>query len=172
MEKGLQKFNEDVDILQKAYFDGILEHDNCSACVAGNLMSAKGQFITVSSGADNYLITDDDKNADKWHSLICGYAENGDKIGAAQIKSIGYSIKEVRRFEAAFEATDDGYDKDGYNGLMAAVDVLADINGVDLSVVPEAKKGFVKNPTGTWIEESSEITQEQFAVIEDRIKTT
>lgn len=58
-----------------------------------------------------------------------------------QIDATGYSWQELARVEYAFESAKKGESADDwmFNGLMAVLDVLADIHGVNLS----AKSSYV-----------------------------
>jgi hypothetical protein len=59
----------------------------------------------------------------------------------------GYSVHEIHQIEYAFEnAPYQGDDTEEwmFNGLMAVVDVLAEIHGIDLTAKEEAKKLFVR----------------------------
>lgn len=62
------------------------------------------------------------------------------------IDQTGYSEVELAKIEFAFESADEGSteDENMFNGLMAVVDVLAEIHGVDLTSKEQAKKLFVK----------------------------
>lgn len=68
-----------------------------------------------------------------------------------EAESTGYTYEEIAKIENAFEwGWDDKFgqetDDDGYLGLMAVVDVLADIHGIDLTTREETKKLFIKQP--------------------------
>lgn len=60
-----------------------------------------------------------------------------------QIDSTGYTVEELARIEYAFETASEEGDY-MYNGLMAVVDVLADIHNVDLSSKEVSKELFKK----------------------------
>ena len=68
------------------------------------------------------------------------------------IDASGYSWRELAKIEAAFESMaeyDDGdndinIDQSMFNGLMAVVDVLAEIHEISLETTNETKKLFVK----------------------------
>jgi hypothetical protein len=150
----LEKFNHSVGVLVKALFDDTLVHGNCFACAVGNLVAAACNFTFKPSSTRSKKI--------KWsHIPNDGYYEGGsdnnwyevvvDKLtpnnnALLQIQSTGYTIAELERIENAFEGANHGQDDTEYmfNGLMAVVDVLADIHGVDLSVKESAKLQFVK----------------------------
>lgn len=159
-------FENSLSILVQAYFNGTLEHANCSACAVGNLIAhAKGLKPVPSSEIKpkhNWRFSDG--SFPEWQRVFCSdipgvqsrRADNYYGAAKEQIDSTGYSWKELARIEEAFElASDrggmdhqsDAYkDKQRFDGLMKVVDVLADIHQVDLSIREEAKAMFVKTP--------------------------
>lgn len=131
-------FENSVDVLVKAYFNDTLEHENCYACAVGNLVCAAKGYSYVNDGG---LITDSAlKNLDatgaNWFDAIMddgdGYLSRDAK---SEISATGYTAKQIIAIEQAFESVDqlDSEDDWMFNGLMAVVDVLAEIHGVDLS---------------------------------------
>jgi hypothetical protein len=62
-----------------------------------------------------------------------------------EIDSTGYSVKDLAKIEFAFETAQKGNTEDDwmFNGLMAVIDVLAEIHNIDLITVKEAKELFV-----------------------------
>lgn len=152
MRNELEKFHHTVGILVKAYLNDTLEHANCHACAVGNMVAATQgiKLIRLSSGAVRWA---DDRIPRWFDSLSFGevYKEsNTIERDKKEAESTGYTYEEIARIEHAFEymreeSTDfNDIDFDGYKGLMAVVDVLADIHKVDLSVKEEAKAMFVK----------------------------
>ena len=155
-------FENSVDVLVKAYLHGTLLHRWCSACAVGNLVaSAIGDAPNVKSGH-----TFKNGSPVLWSDVFC--TEDGaqemdkDPDGEAleQIAATGYTIEELAKIEWAFEScggeppapdffldnsvmmkfkSDDQW---MFNGLLAVVDVLAEIHGVDLSVKQSAVKEF------------------------------
>ena len=71
-------------------------------------------------------------------SVVWGMVRAADRA----IAESGYSVDELARIEFAFESVPLGEDR-MFKGLMAVVDVLSDIHGVDLSVKEESKMLFV-----------------------------
>ena len=69
------------------------------------------------------------------------------KIVRDQIAATGYHWKELARIEFAFESAEWGVDSDSwmFNGLMAVVDVLADIHGIDMETIRQSKELFNKS---------------------------
>jgi len=131
-------FNSTVDILVKAYLNDTLEHGDCKACAVGNM---------VRSAA--YPLWEKDSGA--WYDIVvCGnVSDQFEQLAKDQVIATGYSKKELKSIEKAFENADGDYDNfgdviDTYHGLMAVVDVLAEIHNIDLSSKEEAKKLFVK----------------------------
>jgi len=133
--KNEAKFNETVSILVRAYLNDTLIHGDCCACAVGNIISDGGKYhIRV------------DENCNTWFSA-CGASMipqlNPDH---PDIIRIGYSCAEIVLIERAFEFCPRGNSNDDwvYNGLMAVVDVLAEIHEIDLTVKESAKLLFVK----------------------------
>jgi hypothetical protein len=153
----LEKFNHSVGVLVKAFLDDTLDHGNCGACAVGNLVAdALNDKDFKVFGPMN--LTGELVHGIGWAAVFCTTGKGrqllipGQYKGDAkkQIDATGYSWRELARIEKAFELHNPDYTKtidieEGmFNGLMAVVDVLADIHGVDLSVKESAKLQFVK----------------------------
>lgn len=148
-------FEKTVSILVKSYLDDTLEHGNCAACAVGNIIAHNCGFEMIYRfGSLNW------KNEFvKWSEVFRTWNEFGrnhhqtierdNYIGKAksQIRSSGYSLKNLAKIEFAFETANKGKSKEEYmfNGLMAVVDVLAEIHGIDLIVRDDAKLQFVRS---------------------------
>lgn len=133
-------FEKTVDILVKAYLNDTLEHGNCAACAVGNIVVSVHGYQYYSQSPLTGLKVDEIITYDNWYSVLTGHESYR---GRKEIEKTGYSFKEIRRIEAAFERSRDLPDR-MFNGLMAVVNVLADIHGVDLQAKEEAKALFVK----------------------------
>jgi hypothetical protein len=161
-------FEQTVDVLVKAFLNDTLMHGNCFACAVGNLV-ASGLGCAVIRKAGNHLSWSNGMN----YPAMSGYLVQGwgaafttdsrndegkkvqeiDKyslkvpIVKEQIKATGYKWQELAKIEFAFEAADYGSGEDEwmFNGLMAVVDVLAEIHNVDLSEKESAKSLFIKD---------------------------
>lgn len=153
-----EKFNQTVGILVRAYLNDELEHKVCSACAVGNIiafhMGTKPGKLSVPVecvvAGDKYVILRYDNNhfengeyAMSWYTKMEGCASPD---GARQIKSTGYSVGEIYAIEKSFESAPMGKSTDEwmFNGLMAVVDVLAKIHGINLEQSESAKLLFVK----------------------------
>lgn len=152
-----EKFNETVGILVRAYMNGALLHGHPCGCAVGNLIAAKiGARVNVVDEDVAEWIQFNEANMDgfDWYKrLYPNRVRSGNPdLGAVQIAITGYSLKEIASIELAFESTvmrDNGcvsieLDADGHAGLMAVVDVLAEIHGIDLTEKESAKLLFVK----------------------------
>lgn len=139
-------FDNTVDILVKAYLNDTLEHGNCSACAVGNLITASGYVFDSASHTGPH-------GKFQWLAFI--YAEQGKlyytkylntRTAAEQIDATGYTWQQLARIEYAFEAVEPGHCEDEcmFRGLMAVVDVLAEIHNIDLEQKAQAKALFVK----------------------------
>lgn len=162
-------FSQTVDVLVKAYLNDTLQHRSCYACAVGNLV-ANGLQITMTKenlkwpgfpyptnecglpvGWGAAFSSDESGFSDIVKQTIDTYVLNVPAV-KNQIKATGYKWQELARIEFAFESVDKRFDADDeidydvwmFDGLMAVVDVLADIHGVDLTFKEEAKKLFVK----------------------------
>jgi hypothetical protein len=150
-----KKFDETVAILVKAYLEGTLEHANCYACAVGNIVASHWQIPFIKSEIGNDWPAGNDAH---WYELVgCGGSVKGIKndsmriMALHQIAPTGYSAEELIRIEYSFERAhnpgewnDFTNDEWMFNGLMAVVDVLAEIHGIDLTTKEESKKLFVK----------------------------
>jgi hypothetical protein len=153
-------FEHTVNILVQAYLRGELAHKICSACAVGNIVAAA--LGTRPKKIDNPTVFDNNQfeNGEftEWFNSMHGSFYRNTK----QIEATGYSITELKRIEMAFEAApgqppNENGDFDGiypglttdpvwmFNGLMAVLDVLAEIHNVDLSEKESAKSLFIKD---------------------------
>ena len=131
------RFETAVSKLVKAFFDGTLSKGNCSACAVGNMCDGYTQWFDVfgSDCIDGPFTKPENYN---------GYAQE-------VIDKTGYTWRELASVEKAFESntllrvgvqfhfTKKQIMQDQYNGLMAVVDVLCDIEGIEAT---ETKKLF------------------------------
>lgn len=151
------RFDHSVSVLVKAFFEGTLAKGSCAACAVGNLVAdVCGYKIT-----ENLL--DYDQTSPMWHfvfvtDMITGIQELSPECYsgeiARQIDSTGYTWQELAKVEKMFELntlinfqyynkyTKQEIMQDQYNGLMAVVDVLAEINEIDLTTTNQAKELF------------------------------
>lgn len=147
-------FENSVNVLVRAYLNDTLEHCNCFACAVGNLVVAAcgynydKEFIREQSsvGFKYPLVTKEHSSCKtmaggSWYPLYDG---NSNADSGMEIASTGYTVEQLRQIENAFEDHAYGPGDNNFSGLMAVVDVLADIHGVDLSTKESAKAMFVK----------------------------
>lgn len=155
-------FENTVDILVKAYLNGTLEHSNCYACAVGNIVAyATGKkFIRSYAFMREWKWKDCDypaagNDTGGWGQVITTCCLDGvpqvnlnNFYGEAkiQIESTGYSPTELSKIEFAFERADEGYSEEEwmFNGLMAVVEVLAEIHQINIDQKESAKLLFVK----------------------------
>jgi hypothetical protein len=155
-------FENSVSVLVKAYLNETLQHSNCYACAVGNMI-AEACGIQYSKephkklgwkGFDNlYELWDKstDDQPENWMNVIPGNGELRLYKYKGKVKemidSTGYTPQQLNEIEYAFEHAEEGDDSDDFmfNGLMAVVDVLAQIHNVDLSTKESAKLLFVKS---------------------------
>lgn len=164
----MRDFNHSVNVLVKGYLDDTLKHGNCYACAVGNLIcdsmgfewekNLNGGIYSV-MWKNQFYPTRVFTSILGWAAVFCTSLQELDDInlkkvqiikmnnykGTAkeQIDSTGYTVEELARIEYAFETASEEGDY-MYNGLMAVVDVLADIHNVDLSSKEVSKELFKK----------------------------
>jgi hypothetical protein len=147
-------FESTVKILVEAYLNDTLEHGNCYACAVGNIVAANmgHSFVPCQDRTSKKITWDITKGLyagrgdyGSWYETLGldFFGATPSVRGRMEIESTGYSDRELIRIENAFEGASWLGDR-MFNGLMAVVDVLAEIHGVDLSVKESAKKLFVK----------------------------
>ena len=142
-------FQQTVDVLVKAYLNDTLNALDCAACAVANLIShqlnakpvyKRGVHITapvfISQSGERFCVPWEGYDA----VLDIDLALPKTNVN----KLIGYSNKDIARIEIAFLRGVGKSNIDNFNGLMAVVDVLAEIHGIDLTAKEEAKLLFVK----------------------------
>jgi hypothetical protein len=133
-----EQFHETVGILVRAYMNDTLEHAECGACAVGNIIAAKSPELY-------------NENPAAWYHPL----ERERPLAKKQLASTGYAFEDVMKIEKAFETCPIpdrlkntwGNWKDPewmFNGLMAVVDVLCEIHGMNETEKQESKALFVK----------------------------
>jgi hypothetical protein len=162
-------FNETVDVLVKAYLNDELQHDDCTKCVIGNLCNGRDdwQYLFMTDPRKKEQTT---RHLTPIRVMMLGKPPAQILVEAIQLcESTGYTVNELKRIEFAFETApgsekvikvdeedDEGPDEESsellqardewmFNGLMAVVDVLAEIHNIDLSAKESAKLQFVRS---------------------------
>jgi len=151
-------FEHSVDILVKAYMNDTLAHGYCPACAVGNLCAAAKNFYVIRSEGICSKFEWTSKRSGgvfipSWDDVFITI--NGVQritpsayfgIAKEEIDATGYSWQELARIEWAFESADRDYSEDEwmFNGLMAVVDVLAEIHGVSLEAKETAVGRFAE----------------------------
>jgi hypothetical protein len=144
----MRDFNHTVNVLVQAFLNETLVHKKCSACAVGNIIIGNGINLYDNMGApEQFLET-------SWLRFIKrnqkrdyeGYRPEHEQPARIQIESTGYEWFELAKIESAFESAGINSEPEEkmFNSLMAVVDVLAEIHGIDLTAKEEAKKLFVK----------------------------
>lgn len=142
-------FENTVDILVKAYLNDTLRRGQCEKCAVGNIVHAAGHPM-VDWDPDMEM---PEESCGNWKAVFFtskGYQRKfyttdieWQNLGLRMIESTGYTVDQLALVEYTFETSYKGLDP-MFNGLMAVVDVLAEIHGVDLTVKESAKLLFVK----------------------------
>lgn len=147
----MRDFNHTVNVLVKAYLNDTLVHGNCYACAVGNIVAeSKGyNYVKCTDEPFRKVVWDIAKGSyDSFVPMWFTYLDEAQKPADVrdQVQATGYTWDEIRRIEKAFECCERPLSGEQwmFNGLMAVVDVLAEIHNVDLSVKESAKLQFVK----------------------------
>lgn len=113
--------------------------DGCEYPAHGGSTGGWGQVFTTQESDDDDLEYVDGKVQEIDLRFFKGEAKK-------QIMSTGYSVEDLAKIEFAFETCKWSSDAEErmFNGLMAVVDVLANIHGISLEQKSEAKAMFVK----------------------------
>ena len=146
--KNKELFDRTLKILVSAYLDNSLVQGNCHACAVGNLVAA-----SLNINYDQDLKWIDRPVA--WSQVFVTLSYKIAQVkrpwaytGEAkeQINATGYSWQELARLEYAFERAPRGKTKEEhmFNGLMAVVEVLSQIHGLDEKTKVAAKELFLK----------------------------
>lgn len=125
-----KRFTDAIDSLVEAFFDGTLAAGDCNACAVGNMCGGVkwSKAFQTCRGIQQQPFKRDD------------FATSSpiERRAVSQIKSTGYSVRQLARVEKAFEQA--GFEKgdtrrnsieDQHRRLMAVLDVLMDIEGID-----------------------------------------
>lgn len=156
----MRDFDHTVNVLVQAYLKDELAHSLCCACAVGNIVAASlgVKPKKCSDGATEFEnnFFDDGRRAAWYDYIHSQYTSYYHEEGRLQIEATGYTSWEIARIEQAFENAPGRPAEDGlwrgkltepewmFNGLMAVVDVLAEIHGIDLKQREEAKLLFQK----------------------------
>jgi hypothetical protein len=166
----MRDFNHTVNVLVKAYLNDTLRHNNCYACAVGNMIASANGFKysmlkeALSDNKEHWLLkwahlpsiydaeielSSNDQQENWMNVFRDGEVQYSNYNGKSKelIDSTGYTVYELARIEEAFEDVDSNCTNDEwmFNGLMAVIEVLAEIHGIDLKQKEEAKALFVKH---------------------------
>lgn len=151
----MRDFNYTVNVLVQAYINNTLKHGDCNKCAVGNILrTGKWRLFFITPNKDNepikQIIAGPNQFIDCFFDLCDAYTDEENweiKLDRKKIENeSGYTIPELARIENAFETANQGNNEDDYmfNGLMAVVDVLAEIHGINLKEKESAKLLFAK----------------------------
>lgn len=146
-------FENSVSVLVRAYMNDTLQKMSCAACACGNLV-ADANGYTFNKRL--YSISSESLMWDQSEPLV-NYAwptwrrsvrnectANNENESRLQAESTGYTNSELVVIEDAFMRGNDSTDDGNFTALLAVVDVLAEIHGVDLSVKESAVLQFAE----------------------------
>lgn len=134
------RFKNAIDALVYAFFNDTLGKEHCAACAVGNIV-AWSHGYKKKTISDACQIPGTVYSSDDWEHAVWRNSEGEEELMV--ISKTGYSGLELYKIEEAFEgATLIGalrYRKhskseimqDQYNGLMAVLDVLCEIEGIE-----------------------------------------
>ena len=142
------RFKNAIDALVHAYFNDTLAKGNCHSCAIGSIVANSWGFKPKSLGEK--IVKDGISNArwsDAFYTSNIGIQSCNENYFTSRevlacVRPTGYSIEELMNIEHAFEKnakihhsnycdfTKKEVEEDQYNGLMAVLDVLCDIEGV------------------------------------------
>lgn len=110
------EYKQTIDLLIKSYKQGTLTQGNCSRCVVGNLIAnGLGYKVTQHGWEGKYV-----SKSYSWHNNLNGANL---KLGREQIAATGYTKRQVRKIDEAYEGG-----AGVLEGLEAAAKVLATIH--------------------------------------------
>lgn len=147
--KTSKRFNNAIDALVKAYLNDTLAKGNTCACAIGNMIAHSMGRKVMEDPDPDYMFTWGNA-CPRWQDVFSTRGNGAQCISVTdyrgeakrQIDATEYAWQELARIEKAFEnATSIHYaarqrytpaeiDADQYNGLMAVVDVLCEIEGI------------------------------------------
>jgi|GEM_PF-3143474 hypothetical protein len=153
-----KRFQNAYDALVKGFYNGTLEKGSCSACAVGNIVRhAEGLPVIIhEDGCDKVV----DRGI-YWYGIIL-FIVNGSSvfyekgIGEKVEALTGYNPSDIAKIEYAFESatkiersisyknySESEIIADQYNGLMAVMDVLMELDGIN---DPSYKDAFKHHP--------------------------
>lgn len=165
-------FEKSIDILVKAYLNDTLKHGSCRACAVANLLAdrCKSLGIDVSRWVSSFvtpelfdcrlpqLIASENElvaktvigfrlmSIESLRIMMPEETERAVQETHLLFDGADYTKAQYAAIENAFETAPQGESEDQwmFNGLMAVVEILADIDGVSLEAKQEAIALFVK----------------------------
>jgi hypothetical protein len=130
-------YKRTVDILFDAYFNDTLKHGDCTACAVGNIIAANMGYKNERQFYGN-------RGDGSWYFPVTqGFSTMSERI-KREINSTGYTISELSQIEKAFENAgwSPNEEEEMFNGLVAVLDVLEEIHGVEPSTATQSKERF------------------------------
>lgn len=146
-----EKFHETVAILVAAYMNDTLRHGDCAACAVGNIVAARMGLRIVQDPSyidcnQKFMMWSNGEYPNEgWFQVTRAY-EGFSQRAIEQIEASSYTAQQLRQIEKSFESANfvSSYDDYILNGLIAVVDVLCEIHGMNEVDKKEAKELFVK----------------------------
>jgi hypothetical protein len=148
-----QRFEKTVAILAKAYRERTLESGITCMCAVGNMVARANDYM-FDPNRGWFNPKDHTSVPSYWYVLVdpskvMPLTNEIKREAIRQAQSTGYSVDEILRVEAVFEANYRASEKAGskdpaYDALVAVYELLADIDQIDLSVEVPAELVFVR----------------------------
>lgn len=151
------RFNNAINALVQAFFTDTLAKGTCTACAVGNICAAAmgAKVVPYAHSKNLFAAIKEGKEVNNysWNCLFFTDPTGKQRIAEEPeeypfavkiIESTGYTIQELARVEKAFEThtkidslyyyltyTKAEIMEDQYNGLMAVVNTLCEIEGIE-----------------------------------------
>lgn len=136
-------FENTMDILVKAYLNDTLKHGDSASCAVGNICNGEKEwahlFVTLTDSHEQIIASDGQFISHKlFENKTTRIPKDEIEMGKLNfalevVNKTGYSVKELAKIEYAFETALKGESNDDwmFNSLLAVLEVVAEIHGVD-----------------------------------------
>lgn len=125
-----ERFERAIRKLVRAFFDDELLKGRCRYCAVGNMCDNQYEWSLVFNTPQRPRLVGKEIILEQDIDLLF-YRDSSKEV----IDSTGYTVLELARVESAFERAEEVGDKNSlqsqFNGLMAVVDVLCDIERIE-----------------------------------------
>ncbi len=149
-----ERFNRAIKALVQAFFNDTLMNADCKACAVGNMVAAGAgtRLVKIINTHTHTVVTENGYDNSLWYSPVTALRKEDEMSEGAldNILMTGYSLRELYNIENAFmkasgeidhckaSSTKEDIMRTAFNGLMAVVEVLCEIEGLDCTPYKEA----------------------------------